>query len=206
MTFEEAATVAFGVGTALYGFRKAQIQPGQKVLVNGASGGVGMAAVQIAKSLGAEVTGVCSTSKMEMVKSLGADHVIDYTKEDYTRSGQQYDLIIDNAAYRSVFASKRALRPKGTYLMVGGRGVARLFQTMLLGSFIGMFGSKKMGYIGMTKANKEDVATAKELLETGKVVSVIDKRFPLSEAAEAFRRYESGQTQGRDVVIVEDGS
>jgi NADPH:quinone reductase-like Zn-dependent oxidoreductase len=205
VTFEEAATVPFGAGTALYAFRKGQIQPGQKVLVNGASGGVGMAAVQIAKSYGAEVTGVCSTGKMDMVRSLGADHVIDYSKEDFTRNRQQYDLIIDCAAYRSIFDSKRALTLKGSYVMVGGKRMARLLQTMLLGPFIGMLGSKKMGYIGMTKASKEDVATTRQLLEAGKIVPVVDKRLPLSEAAEAFRYYEGGHATGRVVITVEDG-
>ncbi len=205
MTFEEVVTVPFGAGTALYGLRKKQIQPGQKVLINGASGGVGMFAVQIAKSFGAEVTGVCSTSKMDMVGSLGADHVIDYTKEDFTKNGQQYDLIIDTAVSHSLFDYKRALSPKGVYVMVGGKGgVGSLFLTMLMGPIIA--GSKKLGYIGMTKANKEDMAIVKELLETGKIKPVIDKRYPLSEAAEAFRYYEEGHAKGRSVITVEDSN
>ncbi len=205
MTFEEAVTVPFGAGTALQGLRdKGQIQPGQKVLINGASGGVGMFAVQLAKYFGAEVTGVCSTSKMDMVRSLGADHVIDYTKEDFTRNGQSYDLILNCAVSHSIFDYKRALSPKGIYVMVGGkRGVARLFQTMLLGPFISMTGSKKMGYIGMTKANKEDMAFVKELLGAGKVVPVIDRRYPLSEVPEAFRYLEEGHAQGKLVITVE---
>jgi NADPH:quinone reductase-like Zn-dependent oxidoreductase len=207
MTFEEVATVPFGAGTALQGLRdKGQIQPGLKVLINGASGGVGMFAVQIAKSFGAEVTGVCSTAKMDMVRSIGADHVIDYTKEDFTRNGQHYDLILNCAANRSIFDYKRALSPKGIYVMVGGKGAARLFETMLLGPFIAMAGSKKMGYIGMTKANKEDMALVRELLEAGKLVPVVDKRLPLSEAAEAFRYYEEGHAKGRVVITVEDSN
>ena len=207
VSFEEAATVSFGAGTALYAFRKAPVQAGQKVLVNGASGGVGMAAVQIAKSLGAEVTGVCSGGKMAMVESLGADHVIDYSKEDYTRNGEQYDLVIDCAAHRSVFESKRALSPTGTYVMVGGKeGMGSLLQTMLLGPFIGMTGGRKMGYIGMTKATREDMETIRELLAVGKLVTVIDKRFSLSETAEAFRYYEAGRVTGRIVISVGEGS
>ena len=205
MTFEEVVTVPFGAGTALYGFRKTEIQPGQKVLINGASGGVGMFAVQIAKSLGAEVTGVCSTGKMDMVGSLGTDHVIDYTKEDFTKNGQQYDLIIDTAVSHSLFDYKRSLSPKGVYVMVGGKGgVGSLFVTMLLGPIIA--GSKKIGYIGMTKANKEDMATVKELLETGKIKPVIGERYPLSKAADAFRHYEEGHDLGRSVITVEDSS
>jgi NADPH:quinone reductase-like Zn-dependent oxidoreductase len=205
-TFEEAATVSFGAGTALFAFRKANLQAGQRVLVNGASGGVGMAAVQIAKSLGAEVTGVCSAGKMELARSIGADHVIDYGKEDFTGNGQRYDLIIDCAAYRSVFTLKRSLTPKGTYVMVGGKeGMGSLLQAMLVGPFIGMTGGPKMGYIGMTKATREDMETIRGLLADGKLTTVIDKRFPLSETAEAFRYYEAGRVVGRVVINVGGG-
>ena len=202
MTFEEAATVPFGAGNALRGLRDyGQIQPGQKVLINGASGGVGMFAVQIAKSFGAEVTGVCSTRNLDMVRSIGADQVIDYTREDFTRNGQRYALILDNAAYRSIFDCKRALSPKGIYVLVGG-STARMFQTMLLGPLISMTGKKKMVFM-MSKPNQKDLVFIKELLESGKVKPVIDRRYPLSEVAEAIRYYEEGHAKGRIIITVE---
>ena len=148
MTFEEAAAVPQVAALAMGALRyNGQIQPGQKVLVNGAGGGVGTFAVQIAKSFGAEVTGVDSTTKLDMLRSIGADHVIDYTQEDFTKNVQRYDLIIDVAAYRSTFDYKRALSPKGAYDVIGG-SQARFFQTMFLGPFISMIGSKKMGAVG----------------------------------------------------------
>ncbi|NIO44933.1 MAG: zinc-binding dehydrogenase [Candidatus Dadabacteria bacterium] len=202
MTFEEAAAVPLAAVTALQGLRdKGQIQPGQKVLINGASGGVGTFAVQIAKSFGAEVTGVCSTRKLDMVRSIGADQVIDYTQEDFTKSGQRYDLILDVAGYRSIFDYKRALSPKGIYVMVGG-SMAQFFQAMLLGPWISMTGSKKMrGFV--TKPNKKDLVFMKELFEAGKVVPVIDRRYPLSEVAEALRYLEEGHARGKVVITVE---
>ncbi len=156
-TFEEAAAVPVAAVTALQGLRdKGQIQPGQKVLINGASGGVGTFAVQIAKSFGAEVTGVCSTRKLDMVRSIGADQVIDYTQEDFTKSGQRYDLIIAVNGYHPISDYKRALSPKGIYVAIGGSG-AQIFQSIFLGSWISMTGSKKMGSMGMAKANKKDL-------------------------------------------------
>ena len=202
LTFEEVAAVPVAALTALQGLRdKGQIQPGQKVLINGASGGVGTFAVQIAKSFGAEVTGVCSTRNLDMVRSIGADQVIDYTQEDFTQNGQRYDLILDAAAYRSVSDYKRALSPKGIYVMIGG-SVARMFQVIFLGPWISMTGSKKMGMM-MTKSNQKDLVFIKELLETGKVVAVIDRRYPLSEVPEAIRYLEEGHAQGKVVITVE---
>ena len=201
MTFEEVAAVPLAAVTALQGLRdKGQIQPGQKVLINGASGGVGTFAVQIAKSFGAEVTGVCSTSKLDMMRSIGADHVIDYTQEDFTKNGQRYDLILAVAAYHSIFDYKRALSPKGIFVMVGG-SMALMFQVLFLGPWISMTGSKKMGIV-MAKPNKKDLVFMKELLEAGKVVPVIDRRYPLSEVAEALRYLEKGHARGKVVITV----
>ncbi|MNI30550.1 alcohol dehydrogenase [compost metagenome] len=202
ITFEEAAATTVAAVTALQALRdKGHIQPGQKVLINGASGGVGTFAVQIAKTFGAEVTGVCSTAKMEMVRSLGADHVIDYTKEDFTQNGQKYDLIIAANGYHPISDYKRALTPKGTYVMTGG-SMAQMFQAILLGPWISMTGSKKMGNL-MTKPNKKDLSFMKELLEAGKVVPVIDRCYPLSEAAEALRYLEKGHARGKIVITLE---
>jgi len=202
MTFEEAAAVPLAGVTALQGLRdKGQIQPGQKVLINGAGGGVGTIAVQIAKSFGAEVAGVCSTRKLDMVRSIGADQVIDYTQEDFTQNGQRYDLILDAAAYRSIFDYKRALSPKGIYVLVGGSMTA-LFQAVLLGPWISMTGSNKMGVL-MAKANKKDLLFLKELLETGKVRPVIGRRYTLSEVPEALRYLEEGHAQGKVVIAFE---
>ncbi len=204
MTFEEAAAVPQAAVLALQGLRdKRQIQPGQKVLINGAGGGAGTFAVQIAKSFGAEVTGVDSTSKLDMMRSIGADQVIDYTREDFTKNGQRYDLILDVAAYHSIFDYKRALSPKGIYVMVGG-STARIFQVMFLGPWISMTGSKKMGIL-MHKPNK-DLAFLKELFEAGKVVPVIDRRYPLSEVAEALRYFGEGHAQGKVVITLEQNN
>jgi NADPH:quinone reductase-like Zn-dependent oxidoreductase len=201
MTFEEIAAVPQAAIMALQGLRdKGQIQPGQKVLINGTGGGVGTFAVQIAKSFGAEVTGVDSTKKLDMVRSIGADQVIDYTQEDFTKNEQRYDLILDVAGYRSIFDYKRALRPKGIYVMVGG-SMARIFQTMVLGPWISMTGSKKMGILAM-KPNK-DMDFLKELLEAGKVLPVIDRRYPLSEVPEALRYLGEGHAQGKVVITMD---
>ena len=201
MTFEQAAAVPQAALLALQGLRyKRQIQPGQKVLINGAGGGAGTFAVQIAKSFGAEVTGVDSTGKLDMMRSIGADQVIDYTQEDFTKNEQRYDLILDVAAYHSIFDYKRALSPKGIYVMVGGSS-ARIFQVMFLGPWISMTGSKKMGIL-MHKPNK-GLAFMKELLEASKVVPVIDRRYPLSEVAEALRYFGEGHAKGKVVITVE---
>ena len=202
ITFEEAAVVPETALVALQGLRdKGQIQPEQKVLINGASGGIGTFAVQIAKYFGAEVTGVCSTKNMEMVRSIGADYVIDYTKEDFTKSGQRYDLILATAGYRSIFDYRRALNPRGTYVSTGG-SMAQVFQAMLLGPLISLSGSRKMSGL-ILRLNQEDLVFMKELLEAGKVKPVIDRRYTLSEVAEAFRYYEGKHTRGKIVITME---
>ncbi|HLO30228.1 MAG TPA: NAD(P)-dependent alcohol dehydrogenase [Anaerolineales bacterium] len=201
LPFEAAAAVPMAAVTALQGLRDTgQIQPGQKVLINGASGGVGTFAVQIAKSFGAEVTAVCSPSNLEQARSLGADHVIDYTREDFTQNGQQYDLIFAANGYHSLSAYKRALTPRGIYVMAGG-STAQIFQAMLIGSWMSEKGGKKMG--GVTaKRSQKDLAFLKELVEAGKVVPVIDRRYPLDEAAEALRYLGAGHAKGKVVITV----
>jgi NADPH:quinone reductase-like Zn-dependent oxidoreductase len=202
VSFEEAAAVPLAAVTALQGLRyKGQVQPGQKVLINGASGGVGTFAVQIAKSFGAEVTGVCSTAKLDMVRSIGADHVIDYTKEDFTRNGQQYDLILAANGYHPISDYKRALGPNGTYVMTGGSG-AQMLQAMTLGPIMSITGSKTMGYLSM-KHNKRDLVLMKDLLEGGEITPVIDRTYPLSEVPEAIRYLEEGHARGKVVVTVQ---
>ncbi len=202
ITFEEAAAVPMAAVTALQGLRDTgQIQPGQKVLINGASGGVGTFAVQIAKSFGADVTAVCSTGKMDVVRSLGADHVIDYTKEDFTQNSQRYDLILAVNGYHPISAYKRALTPKGIYVMAGG-STAQIFEAILLGSLMSIRGDKKMGAVS-AKPNQNDLLILKELLEAGKVVPVIDKCYPLSEVPEALRYLGEGHARGKIVITVE---
>jgi NADPH:quinone reductase-like Zn-dependent oxidoreductase len=201
MTFEQAAAVPMAAVTALQGLRdKGKIQPGQKVLINGASGGVGTFAVQIAKSFGAEVTAVCSTRNLDRMRSIGADHVIDYTQEDFTQNGQGYDLILAANGDRSISDYKRALAPKGTYVMSGG-SMAQLTQAMIQGPWISMRGEKKMSSM-LAKPNQKDLAFIKELLEAGKVVPVIDRCYPLSEVSEAFRYLEEGHAQGKVVITM----
>jgi NADPH:quinone reductase-like Zn-dependent oxidoreductase len=200
ISFDEAAAVPESAVTALQGLRdKGRIQSGQKVLINGASGGVGTFAVQIAKSFGAEVTGVCSTSKLDMVHSIGADHVIDYTEEDFTKSGQRYDLILAANGSRPISEYRRALGPEGIYVATGP--TAQLFQAMFLGPFMSITGSTKMGSSART-ANKEDLVVMKELLEAGKVVPVIDRRYPLGEVPEALRYIGEGHALGKVVITV----
>jgi len=202
MTFEEAAAVPMAAVTALRGLRdNGQIKPGQKVLINGASGGVGTFAVQIAKSFGAEVTCVCSTRNLELVKSLGADKVIDYTKEDFTKNGQRYDLILGINGYHSILEYKRALNPKGIYGMVGG-SKAQIYQAVFLSALVSMIGSKKMGMV-LGKSNQKDLIFLNELLKAGKVVPAIDRVYPLSEVAEAIRYLEKGHAKGKVVITVE---
>ncbi len=201
LTFEQAAAVPQAALLALQALRyKREVRPGQKVLINGAGGGVGTFAVQMAKSFGAEVTGVDSANKLEMVRSLGAEHVIDYTREDFTRNGQRYDLVLDVAGYRSIFEYRRALGPGGIYVMIGG-GSALVYQLLLLGPWISMIESKKMGLL-LHKPNKGlDVMTA--LFEVGKVVPVIDRYYPLSEVADALRYFGAGRVQGKVVITLE---
>ena len=200
-SFEEAAAVPMAAVTALQGLRtKGQIQSGQKVLIHGASGGVGMFAVQIAKSFGAEVTAVCSTRNVDIVRSIGADHVIDYTREDFTRNGKHYDLILAANGYRSISEYRRSLTPKGIYVMTGG-AMAQLSEVMLKGPWISMIGSQKMVNL-LAKPNKQDLSFIKGLLESGKVKSVIDRCYPLRETADAIRYVEEGHAQGKVVITV----
>jgi NADPH:quinone reductase-like Zn-dependent oxidoreductase len=202
LTFEEAAAVPYAGITALLGLREnGQIESKKKVLINGASGGVGTFAVQIAKSFGAEVTGVCSTNKLEMVRSIGADKVIDYTQEDFTKCGECYDLIFDIAAYHSIFDYKRALNPEGIYVFVGG-SIGGFLQSMLLGPLISMSGNKKLGSLGWAKPSNKDFVLMKGLLESGKLVSIIDRRFALRDVPEALRYYGEGHAQGKVVINV----
>ena len=206
ISFEEAAAVPIAAVTALQGLRdKGRIQPGQKVLINGASGGVGTFAVQIAKSFGTEVTAVCSTRNVDMVRSIGADQIIDYTQEDFTKNRQRYDLILAANGYHPISDYKRALSPRGTYVMSGGSSMAQLFQAMLLGPVISMTGSKKMGNL-MAKLNQKDLVFMEELLERGKVVPVIERRYPLCEVPEAIRYVEEGHAQGKVVITVEQNA
>jgi NADPH:quinone reductase-like Zn-dependent oxidoreductase len=198
LTFEESAAAPMAALTALQGLRdKGQIKSGQKVLINGASGGVGTFAVQIAKSFGAEVTGVCSTNKIDLVGSIGADYVIDYTQADVTKNGQQYDLIFDIAAYRRISEYKKILSPNGNYVLAGG-SIARIFQFMLLS----MFGLKNMGMM-VANVNQKDLHFIKELLEAGTVRSIIDKSYSLLDTAEAIRYLEDGHARGKVVISLE---
>jgi NADPH:quinone reductase-like Zn-dependent oxidoreductase len=201
LTFEEAAAVPESAVVALQGLRdKGKIQPGQKVLINGASGGVGLYAVQIAKAFGAEVTAVCSTRNMALVRSLGADHVIDYTKEDFTQNGQQYDLILAVNGYHPISDYRRALSSEGIYVATGG-SMKQTLQATMIGPFISMTGGKKMGGM-LVKPNQNDLVFIKELIEANKVKPVIDKRYPLSKAADAFHYMEAGRAQGKIVITM----
>ena len=205
VTFEQAAAVPVAALTALQGLRdKGQIQPGQKVLINGASGGVGTFAVQIAKALGAEVTGVCSTRNVDLVRSLGADHVIDYTHEDFTRSDQRYDLMLDVAGSRSWSACRRVLDPQATLVIVGAPKGNRLLgplSHMVKVRLATLRSSQKVVFF-IAKFNKADMEVLRELLEAGKVTPVIDKRYELSEIADALRYLGEGHAQGKIVLTV----
>lgn len=203
ISFEEAAAVPSAAITALQGLRnEGHIQPGQKVLINGASGGVGMFAVQIAKSFGAEVTGVCSTRSVDMVRSIGADHVIDYKHEDFTKNGHRYDVILDAAAYRSLSDHQRALGPKGIYVLVGGSG-GRYVQVMVVGPRFSKNGGQRFGTF-VKKPTHKDLEVVKDLLEAGKIVPVIDRRYPLPGVPAALRYLEEGHTQGKVVIDLEN--
>ena len=201
LTFEAAAAVPLAALTALHGLRdKGQIKPGQKVLINGASGGVGTFAVQFAKHFGTEVTAVCSTAKVGLVRSLGADHVIDYTQEDFTRSRKQYDLILAVNGNCSIFDYKRALSPCGIYVMLGGES-RQLFQALLLGPLLSRFGKQEFGALSSTP-NQTDLLYMKYLLESGKIKPVIDKYYPLNKVPEAMRYVEEGHANGKVVITV----
>ncbi len=203
MTFEQVAAVPLAAFTAIQGLRDTgHIQAGQKVLINGASGGVGTFAVQIAKAFGAEVTGVCSTRNLDMVRSIGADHVIDYTKEDFTNSGQQYDLLYCAVGNRSISDYQRALKPQGACVIAGFTNMRLLFEYMILGPRRSKAGGQQVGLMSTMKPNKNDLVFLKELLEAGKVKPVIDRSYPLTETAEAIRYLETGRARGKVVITV----
>ena len=205
VTFEQAAAVGVAGLTALQGLRdKGQIQPGQNVLINGASGGVGTFAVQIAKALGADVTGVCSTRNVDLVRSLGADHVIDYTREDFTRNDRRYDLLFDVAGSRSWSECRRVLNPEATLVMVGAPKGNRLFGPLshIARMRLAAVRSSRKVMFFIAKFNKADMMVLRELLEAGKVTPVIDRRYELSEIADAFRYMGEGHAQGKIVVSV----
>ena len=197
MTYEEATAVPYGALTALYFLRKGNIQSGQKVLVFGASGGIGTYAVQLAKYFGAEVTGVCSTTKIELVKSLGADRVIDYTKEDFTKRDEIYDVIFDTIGKSPFSGSKRSLKKEGFYIFTTF-GLPRLLRIL----WLKLTSSKKV-ILGVVDSKSEDLIYLKELIEAGKLKSVIDKRYPLEQIAEAHSYVESGNKKGQIVITID---
>ncbi len=202
VSFDDAAATPVAGLTALQALRDvAHIKGGQHVLVDGASGGVGTFAVQIARASGADVTAVCSTRNVETARSIGADHVIDYTREDFTRSGQRYDLILAANAYHSIFDYRRSLNPDGIYVIAGGGG-AQMLQGMLLGPFLSVIGSKKMRFV-MAKVTSSDLDILGELVASGKLAPVIDRRYPLSDVAEAVRYVLDEHARGKIVITVE---
>jgi NADPH:quinone reductase-like Zn-dependent oxidoreductase len=208
VTFEQAASVPVAALTALQGLRDhGKVQPGQKVLINGASGGVGTFAVQIAKTFGADVTGICSTRNLELVRSLGADHVIDYTKEDFSKGDERYDVILDNVGTQPLSGFRSVLKPNGICVMIGGGGpnegkwvgpMARPIKALLMSPFI----SQKIGMM-MAEGNKADLNTLADLMQSGKVTPVIDRTYPLSEIREAIRYLETGRARGKVIITVE---
>ena len=202
LSYEEAAALPQAGAIALQGIRdNGRVQPGQAVLINGAGGGSGMYAVQLAKLLGAEVTGVDNTGKLEFMRSLGADHVIDYTRENFTRDGRAYDLILDLAAYRSPLACRGSLHPGGRYLYVGG-SVAALLQALLAWPLTGSAGSRKIRVLPV-RLGVQHLAPLVELCQAGKIATVIDRRYPLGEVPEALRYMGAGNAKGKVIVIVE---
>ncbi len=205
MSFEEAAALPMAAVTALQGLRdRGKIKAEQKVLINGASGGVGSFAVQIAKSFGAHVTAVCSTNKMDVVRALGADQVIDYTQADFTHAEERYDLILAANGKQSVFEYRRALKPNGVCVISGG-SMTQIFQAMLLGPMVSMIGSKRI--LGLlAKPNTADLSFLKEFFEAGKITAVIDKRYPLDQVPEAFRYLEEGHAKGKIIIALEQNT
>jgi NADPH:quinone reductase-like Zn-dependent oxidoreductase len=199
LTFEEAAAIPQAGVIAFQGIcEKGQVQPGQEVLINGAGGSAGSFAIQLAKLFGAEVTGVDYTGKLDFLRSLGADHVIDYTRDDFTKSGKQYDLILDLVAHRSAFAYRRALKPKGTYFFVGG-SVATIFQILVLGRWIRSKTGRNIDLLAVPQ-NRKDLISITELCEAGKVFPVIDKVYPLRDVPEAMRYVSEGHAKGKVVI------
>jgi len=202
--FEQAAALPMAAVTALQGLRdEGQIQAGQKVLINGASGGVGTFAVQIAKSFGAEVTAVCSTRNLDQARSIGADHVIDYTREDFTKGSRRYDLIFAANGYHPLRAYKRALTPQGIYVMAGGT-MAQILQSMLLGSVVSETNGRQMRGVNATRS-QDDLVAVGDLFDAGKVVPVIDRRYALDETAEALRYLGDGHARGKVVITMRNG-
>jgi NADPH:quinone reductase-like Zn-dependent oxidoreductase len=206
VTFEQAATVPVAGLTALQGLRdKGQIQPGQKVLINGASGGVGTFAVQIAKAFGAEVTAVCHTRHVDAIRSLGADHVVDYAREDFTRSGQRYDLMLDVAGGRSWRECRRVLKPNATFVLIGGPKTNRLIGPLahiIRIRLAALRASQKVIFF-IANMNREDLMFMNELMEAGKVTPLIDRQYPLSELPAAMRHFAEGHPHGKIVITVE---
>lgn len=202
VSFEMAATAPVAALTALQGLRdKGKIQPGQKVLIYGAGGGVGTFAVQIAKAFGAEVTAICGPHSVEMVRSLGADEVIDYTQDDFSQHQNRYDLIAAVNGHQSLQNYRQALTPNGICVVIGG-SLRQVTQSMLLAPLLSMFGSKKIGFMGIAKMNQKDLIVIGELLAAGKITPVIDSRYPLSETAAALRHMEAGHVCGKIVITV----
>ena len=205
LTFEQAAAVPVAGITALQGLRdKGRLQPGQKVLIIGASGGVGTFAVQLAKWLGADVTGVCSTRNVELVRSIGADHVVDYTQEDFTRRGQRYDVVFQVAGTRSPSDCRRVLTSRGTLVLCSGEGGGRLLGPVgrIVGALVRSRFWSQRAVMWISNATSKDLVELKELIEAGTVTPVIDRRYPLDEASEALRYQEKGHTQGKTVITV----
>jgi NADPH:quinone reductase-like Zn-dependent oxidoreductase len=204
ISFEQAAAVPVAGLTALQGIRYAGgIQPGQKVVIQGASGGVGIFAVQLAKHFGAEVTAVCSPRNLDMLRSMGADNVIDYTRTDFTRNQQQYDLIFAVNGYHSIFAYKRALNPHGVYVCAGG-SLVQFVEAMFLGSRLSEKDGRKLSSMGISKVVQEDLVTLGELLESGKIAPVIDRSYPLSEIVAALHYVEDKHAQGKVIITFEN--
>jgi NADPH:quinone reductase-like Zn-dependent oxidoreductase len=203
ITFEQAASVTTAGLTALQSLRDSgQIQAGQSLLINGAAGGLGTFSVQIAKSFGAQVTGVCSTRNLDLVRSLGADWVIDYSRQDFTRTGERYDLILDNVGNRSISDYRRALKPQGTCVITGVTSMGLLFQHLILGRLVSRFGSHKI-VIMLAHIRKDDLLLLKELMEAGKIAPYVDKVYPLSQVVEAYRYLETKHARGKIVVTLE---
>ena len=207
VTFEQAASLPLAGLTALQGLREGKIQPGQKVLINGATGGVGTFAVQIAKSLGAEVTAVCSTRNVDLVRSIGADHVIDYTKEDFTKSDQRYDVIFDNVANHSFAERRRVLNPKGVCVLAGmggagvkgGEAIRRIVGNLFIARGLSSFTNQKFAQY-MTKMSKQDLIMLGDLIKAGKITPVIERTYKLNDAPEALRQLDAGHARGKLVI------
>jgi NADPH:quinone reductase-like Zn-dependent oxidoreductase len=201
VTFEEAAAVPEAGLVALQALRWGKVQEGQRVLIAGASGGIGTFAVQIAKAFGAEVTGLCGSGNLDMVRSIGADRVIDYTEQDFVADGRRYDLVLATAGSRSILDYRKALGPKGTYVATGG-SLAQIFQAMLLGPMLSV-GGRRMGSM-MMRVDRDDLVTMKGLIEAGKVRPVIDRRYGLSQVADALGYYGEGHARGKVVITMEE--